>query len=138
VSGTLQLLTGRRPERRVKKILIVDDSDSARTAIRAAIETCTNFQVCGEATHGAEAVTIAPELNPDLVIMDLAMPEMNGVVAANLLKHKMPNILIVLFTIYADDVNGPLSTAFGVTVVLPKADGFTPLLKCVNGLLDPA
>lgn len=135
--GTLQLLTGRRlnAQPRAKNILIVDDSDSARIAIRAAIENCTSFQVCGEATHGEEAVTIGPELKPDLVIMDLAMPGMNGVVAANLLKKKLPDVHIVLFTIYADEINGPLSSAFGVSVVLPKMDGFAPLLNCLNGLL---
>jgi DNA-binding NarL/FixJ family response regulator len=132
VLGTLPLLTDRP---RAKNILIVDDSDTARIAIRAAIENCTSFQVCGEAKHGEEAVTIGPGLNPDLVIMDLAMPGMNGVVAANLLKKKLPDVQIVLFTIYADEINGQLSSALGVSMVLPKMDGFTPLLNCLNGLL---
>jgi len=127
-----------KTQRQVKNILIVDDSESARVAIRAAIETCTSFRVCGEASHGVEAVKKAPDLNPDLVVMDLAMPMMNGVEAANLLKKKIPEVLIVLFTIYADEVKGPLSSAFGVTIVLSKTDGFVPLLDCLNGLLDPA
>jgi two-component system nitrate/nitrite response regulator NarL len=127
-----------KTQRRVKNILIVDDSESARVAIRAAIETCTSFRVCGEASHGVEAVKKAPGLNPDLVVMDLAMPMMNGVEAASLLKKKIPEVLIVLFTIYADDVKAPLSSAFGVTSVLSKTDGFVPLLDCLNGLLGPA
>jgi two-component system nitrate/nitrite response regulator NarL len=125
-------------QRPVKNILIVDDSESARLAIRTAIETCTSFRVCGEASHGVEAVKKGPSLNPDLVIMDLAMPMMNGVEAASLLKKRMPEVLVVLFTIYADEVNGPLSSAFGVTIVLSKTDGFTPLLDCLNGLLGAA
>jgi DNA-binding NarL/FixJ family response regulator len=125
-------------ERVAKSILIVDDSASARVAIRAAIESCTSFQVCGEATDGVEAIEKGPELNPDLVIMDLAMPEMNGVVAANLLKKKIPEIPIVLFTIYADELRNSLSTAFGVTMVLSKTDGFVPLVDCLNGLLGSA
>jgi two-component system vancomycin resistance associated response regulator VraR len=127
-----------KTQRHVKNILIVDDSESARVAIRAAIETCTSFRVCGEASHGVEAVTKAPDLNPDLVVMDLAMPMMNGVEAASLLKKKRPEVLIVLFTIYADELKGALSSAFGVTIVLSKTDGFVPLLDCLNGLLDPA
>jgi DNA-binding NarL/FixJ family response regulator len=126
------------PQRPVKSILVVDDSESARLAIRTAIENCTEFRVCGEASRGLEAVNKASEVNPDLVIMDLAMPEMNGVVAANLLKKKMPGLLIVLFTIYADEINAPLSLAFGVTIVLSKTDGFIPLLDCLNGLLGSA
>jgi CheY-like chemotaxis protein len=122
----------------MKSILIVDDSKSARVAIRAAIETCTSFRVCGEATDGVEAIDKGPELNPDLVIMDLAMPEMNGVVAANLLKKKIPEIPIVLFTIYADELRNSLSSALGVTMVLSKVDGFAPLVDCLNGLLGSA
>jgi DNA-binding NarL/FixJ family response regulator len=126
------------PQRAAKGILIVDDSESVRLAIRIAVETCTKFRVCGEASHGVEAVKKATELNPDVVIMDLAMPEMNGVVAASLLKKKIPEIPIVLFTIYADEVNGALSSALGITMVLSKTEGFVPLVDCLNRLLDCA
>jgi CheY-like chemotaxis protein len=88
-----------------------------------------------EATDTVEAVEKAMELNPDLVIMDLAMPEINGVVAANLLKKKIPEIPIVVFTIYAGERRDSLSSAFGVTMVLSKKDGFVPLVDCLNGLL---
>jgi DNA-binding NarL/FixJ family response regulator len=123
--------------RRTKNILIVDDSESVRVATRLVIESCTNFRVCGEASHGIEAINKAQSLNPDVVIMDLAMPEMNGVAAANLLKKRIPEVQIVLFTVYADEVNVPLS-AFGVTTVVSKNDGFEPLVDCLNGLLGPA
>jgi DNA-binding NarL/FixJ family response regulator len=135
---TLQSREGREPasRRQTKTILIVDDSESVRVAIRLAIESCTNFRVSGEASHGAEAINKAQALNPDVVIMDLAMPEMNGVAAANLLKKSMPEVQIILFTVYADEVNVPLS-AFGVTTVVSKNDGFEPLVDCLNGLLGP-
>ena len=126
------------PRRAAKGILIVDDSESVRLAIRIVIETSTKFRVCGEATDGVEAVGKATELNPDLVIMDLAMPQMNGVVAANLLKKQIPEIPIVLFTIYADELRNSLPTALGVTMVLSKTDGFVPLVDCLNGLLGSA
>jgi DNA-binding NarL/FixJ family response regulator len=124
--------------RRTKNILIVDDSESVRVATRLVIESCTNFRVCGEASHGVEAINKAQSFNPDVVIMDLAMPEMNGVEAANLLKKRIPEVKIVLFTLYADKVNVPLSVAFGVTTVVSKNDGFEPLVDCLNGLLGPA
>jgi len=66
------------------------------------------------------------------------MPQMNGVVAASLLKKKIPEIPIVPFTIYADEVKGALSPALGVTMVLSKVDGFVPLVDCLNGLLGSA
>jgi len=64
-----------------KNIFIVDDSESVRTAIRLVIESFTNFRICGEATHGAQAINSAEALNPDVVIMDLSMPDMSGIEA---------------------------------------------------------
>ena len=121
-----------------KNIFIVDDSESVRAAVRLVIESFTNFRVCGEASNGAEAINKAQSLDPDLVVMDLAMPDMNGIEAANLMKKRLPEVQIVLFTIYAGEVNIPLSAAFGVTTVVSKNDGFEPLVDCLNGLLGRA
>lgn len=127
-----------RPAGQVKTILLVDDSDFERFTIRAAVEGLTNFRVCGEAPNGVEALRMAPELKPDLVVMDLAMPLMNGLEAAALLKNAIPGVPIVLLTLYADEVHGPRSSAFGVATVLSKADGLAPLLECLDKLLGPA
>jgi CheY-like chemotaxis protein len=72
---------------RVKTVLVVDDAESERTAIRTAIESRTKFRVCGEASNGVEAIRKANELRPDLVLMDLAMPQMNGLEAAKVLRN---------------------------------------------------
>jgi two-component system, NarL family, nitrate/nitrite response regulator NarL len=121
-----------------KTILLVDDSDFERFTIRAAVEGLTNFRVCGEASNGVEAVKMATELKPDLVVMDLAMPLMNGLEAASLLKNSIPGTPIVLLTLYAEEVHGPRSSAFGVATVLSKADGLAPLLECLDNLLGSA
>jgi DNA-binding NarL/FixJ family response regulator len=122
----------------VKTILLVDDSDFERFTIRAAVEGLTNFRVCGEASNGVEAVKMATELKPDLVVMDLAMPLMNGLEAASLLKNSIPGVPIVLLTLYAEEVHEPRSSAFGVATVLSKADGLAPLLECLDKLLGSA
>jgi DNA-binding NarL/FixJ family response regulator len=122
----------------IKTILLVDDSDFERVTIRAAVEGLTNFRVCGEASNGVDAVTMATELRPDLVVMDLAMPLMNGLEAAALLKNAIPGVPIVLLTLYADEVHGPRSSAFGVATVLSKVEGLAPLLECLDRLLGPA
>src|ERR1700716_1503862 len=83
-----------------KCILIADDSKTIRTLIRAFIENRAGFQVCGEAVDGADAIEKAKELKPDLIILDLAMPRMNGAAAASVLKRRMPKIPIILFTMY--------------------------------------
>jgi DNA-binding NarL/FixJ family response regulator len=121
-----------------KTILLVDDRDFERFAIRAAIEGLTNFRVCGEAANGVQAIQKATELKPDLVVMDLAMPLMNGLEAATVLKSAMPEVPIVLLTLYADEVPAPRVSAFGVATVLSKADGFTPLLECLEKMLGPS
>ena len=120
----------------IKTILLVDDRDFERFAIRAAIEGLTNFRVCGEASNGVEAVKKATELKPNLVVMDLAMPLMNGLEAATVLKNSMPGVPIVLLTLYADQVR-PRSSAFGVATILSKVDGLTPLLECLEKMLGP-
>ena len=118
-----------------RSILVVDDSAFERTVIRSAIEGLTRFQVCGEATDGVDGIKKALQLRPDLVIMDLAMPLMNGVEAAMVLRANLPDIPIVLFTLYAEQLRGAISPGFGVTLILSKADGLAPLLECLDKLL---
>ena len=120
-----------------KTILLVDDRDFERFAIRAAIEGLTNFRVCGEASNGVEAIKKATELKPDLVVMDLAMPLMNGLEAATVLKNATPGVPIVLLTLYADQVQPRRSSASGVATILSKVDGLTPLLECLEKMLGP-
>lgn len=128
--------SAREPEAvtRVKTVLVVDDVESERTAIRTAIESRTKFRVCGEAANGVEAIRQANELKPDLVLMDLAMPLMNGFEAAKVLTTTMPTVPVVLLTLHADLI-GPRSSVRGVTLVLSKDDGLAPLLRCLERLL---
>jgi len=77
-----------------KCILIAEDSETIRTLIRAFIENRAGFEVCGEAVDGVDAIEKAKELKPDLIILDLAMPRMNGA-AATVLKRMMPDIPII-------------------------------------------
>ncbi len=105
-----------------RNILLVDDSDFERFTIRAAVEGLTQFRVCGEAANGVEAIEKAAQLKPDLVVMDLAMPLMNGLEAATVIKNALPGVPIVLLTLYAEQVHGPRSSAFGVVTVLSKLD----------------
>ena len=128
---------GAQQAAQVRTILLVDDSDFERFTIRAAVEGLTNFQVCGEACNGVEAIKMATELKPDLVVMDLAMPLMNGLEASSVLKKALPGVPIVLLTLYADEVHGPRSSAFGIATVLSKVDGLAPLLECLEKLLAP-
>src|SRR3984893_347334 len=119
----------------LRTILIVDDSHFERSVIRSAVQALTKFRVCGEASDGVEAIKKAGELRPDLVIMDLAMPLMNGVEAAKVLRNTMPKVPIVLFTLYAEQLRGAISLGFGVTIIVSKPDGLAPLIESLERLL---
>jgi DNA-binding NarL/FixJ family response regulator len=86
----------------VPDILVVDDNPSIRYLLRVFVESKTAFTVCGEAGHGAEAIEQAKRLQPDLILLDLSMPVMNGAEAAVILKKTMPQMKIILFTMHAD------------------------------------
>ena len=124
-----------KKDAQTRSILLVDDSHFERTVIRSAVEGMTRFQICGEAANGVDGIKMARELRPDLVIMDLAMPLMSGVEAAMVLRANMPNIPIILFTLYAEQLRGTISPGFGITMILSKADGLAPLLKSLEELL---
>lgn len=118
-------------------ILIVDDNPSIRYLLRVLIETKTPFQVCGEAGHGMDAIEKAKELRPELVLLDLSMPVMNGAEAAVILKRIMPQMKIILFTMHADNVGKALAAAVGVDLTLSKTDGLLKLEDHLKTLLAP-
>ena len=120
-----------------KTILLVDDSYTERLAIRAALETFTDFQVC-EASNGAEGVKKARELNPDLVLLDLAMPVMNGLVAAMVFRTQMPEVPVVVLSMYAEQLPQHKREMLCLRAVLDKTSGLSPMIDCVKKILDPA
>ena len=118
-----------------KCILIADDSKTIRTLIRAFIENRAGFQVCGEAIDGVDAIEKAKELKPDLIILDLAMPRMNGAAAASVLKRRMPRIPIILFTMYDELMSETFCSAVQVDLILSKPNGLHEMVTHVQDLL---
>lgn len=120
-----------------KRILIADDGPEVRQVVRAVFEARTDYEICGEASNGAEAVAKAMELKPDLILLDVAMPMLNGVEVASLLAGSMPDLPIVLYTMYNELLGLSLASAVGAKAVISKADGISKLLECVRSLLEP-
>jgi CheY-like chemotaxis protein len=118
-------------------ILIADDSPNVRQAVHDYL-TERNFHVCGEAVDGQDVIEKARELNPDLVLMDLAMPGTNGIVAASVLKGMMPSVRIVLFTMYSGAVNKAFTSLNDIDAMVDKAGGMGKLAECIQGLLSPS
>jgi DNA-binding NarL/FixJ family response regulator len=81
------------------RILIADDDASIRRLLRRLIENHENWSVCGDALNGQEAIDKAGQLSPDVIVLDLAMPRMNGFQAAKEISRNMPDVPILLLTV---------------------------------------
>jgi DNA-binding NarL/FixJ family response regulator len=119
-----------------KRILIVEDEISVRNAVRVFLEHHSPFEVCGEAANGVEAVEKASALQPDLIILDLSMPHMNGIEAASLLRSRLPNTPVVVYTMFGDVLGKQLAAALGVAAIVSKSDGLAKLLAHIEALLE--
>jgi len=119
------------------KVLLIDDGDAVRDVIRIFLQN-RGIQVCGEAADGVDAIEKAKALKPDLIIIDLAMPRMNGMEAASILSGIMPRVPIVLLTIYGDFMGASLAAATGIKAVISKTDSLDSLANCVQSLLQTA
>src|SRR6202041_636445 len=117
-----------------KRILVADESDTVRRVVRSYL-TERDFDVCGEAVDGEDAVEKARKLKPDLILLDVAMPRTNGIVAASVLKEMMPNVRIVLFTMYSDAIAKAFPRGLAADAVISKGDGMQKLADCVQALL---
>ena len=118
-------------------ILIADDSRNVRQAVHNYLAE-RNFNVCGEAVDGQDAIEKARELEPELVLLDLAMPRTNGIAVASALKDMIPGVRIVLFTMYSEAVNKAFASLDNVDAMVDKADGMGKLAECVQNLLSPS
>ncbi len=85
------------------RVLIADDHPVFRAGLRALLSAEEGFEVAGEAGTGEEAVRLALELQPDLVVMDLRMPGMDGVAATRQIVHESPHIGVLVLTMFEDD-----------------------------------
>ena len=86
----------------VKTILVADDNPVVRKTLCRIFEVQEGYGVCGEAANGNEAIEVARKHRPDLIILDLSMPDMSGIDAASHLKSLMPHVPIILFTQYSE------------------------------------
>jgi DNA-binding NarL/FixJ family response regulator len=118
-----------------KCILIVDDSSAVRNAVRSFLEE-SGFEVCGEAVDGHDAIQKAKELNPDLIILDFAMPRMNGIEAALILKQIMPETPILLLTSHSAALQDRGALLRSIDAVVPKDGGLSVLLRYIDMLIQ--
>ena len=117
-----------------KTVLIVDDNRALRQAVARAFLS-DGFSVCGEADNGKEAVELAKELKPDLVILDLSMPVMNGLEAAPKLRKLLPDVPIILLTLYGNRLQREEAAALGINLVLSKTEELRKIIEQAHQLV---
>jgi DNA-binding NarL/FixJ family response regulator len=120
----------------LKRVLIADDNVYVRDVIRTFLYDAPEIQVCGEAGDGVETIEETRRLKPDLVLLDLSMPSLNGAEAALVLKNTMPNVRIIIFTMYAEKLGQSLKATLGVDAVISKPDGMSHLLDSIKGVFE--
>jgi DNA-binding NarL/FixJ family response regulator len=109
-------------------VLVVDDHEVIRRQLRLLFNSDPAFTVCGEAIHGVDAIQKAQQLCPDLIILDLAMPEMNGLEAASALRHILPDVPIFLLTVHFSRELELTAFGSGVCAVFSKHDDLDSLV----------
>ncbi len=118
-----------------KSVLVVDDSQVVRKVMSQFFQSLEDWEVGGEAADGVQAIQKGTELKPDLILLDVSMPKLNGLEAASVLRKALPGVHIILFTMFDDAVGPRLASASGVDLVVPKAAGLTALVKSVQHLM---
>lgn len=106
------------------KILIADDNESLRIALREVLSRQPGWTVCGEATNGRSAVSMALELKPDVIILDFLMPLMNGLAAAAEISQQAPQLPILLYTMHMSAQLEREAKRVGIKKVISKTDRF--------------
>jgi DNA-binding NarL/FixJ family response regulator len=104
-----------------KRILIVDDNEAVRRSLQSLIETDSAFEVCGAAQNGRDAIEVAGRTLPDLIILDFAMPVLNGLQAAPALIKILPGVIVILFTMFEGPHLAEEAQRAGVRAVIPKS-----------------
>ena len=96
------------------------------------------YRICGEAENGKEGIEKAKQLHPDLIVLDLSMPVMNGLEAAHILSRTMPSIPLILYSNYADILRGKDARSAGLSAVVSKDNAPSILVNTAESLLHKA
>lgn len=118
------------------RILIADDHEVVRKGVCSLLESRADLKVCGEATNGQEAVDLARQLDPDLVVLDVTMPVLDGFSAARKIKQLLPAIPILMLSMHAGLEMVRAAKAAGAQGFVTKTDVAGTLLKAVDVVLQ--
>jgi DNA-binding NarL/FixJ family response regulator len=116
------------------RIVIADDHGIVRKGLRLQLEQNRDFEVVAEATEGREAIRLVEELHPDVVLMDIAMPHLNGVQATSQMMKRNPQIAVIILSMYSDETYLMRTLAAGAKGYLLKESADTDLDQAVRSV----
>ena len=119
-------------------VLVVDDNSSVRKLICELFTRESDFQVCGEAENGRDAILRAEEVGPDLIVTDLSMPLMNGLEETCTLKKLMPDVPVIIYSAHMDAFFEREALAAGASAVVAKTDVVASLIPTARSLVKLA
>lgn len=119
-----------------KAVLIVDDNIFIRHALCEFFQREPDFEVCGVAENGREAINEACRLHPDLIVLDFAMPVMNGLEAARVLRQEMPAVPLIMYSAFEDRSSEQMARNTGFAALVSKSDKISALIDKARGLVS--
>lgn len=120
-----------------KKVLVVDDNESIRRSLCQVLTSEAEFEISAEAENGRDAIDKALALRPDVIVMDVSMPVMNGIDAARALRTLLPSVPVIMFSAYADAFSTSEACRIGVAAFISKAEHISALLERIRELRGP-
>lgn len=118
------------------RIAVVDDHEIVRDGIKILLEDEPGFEIVWEARNGKEAVEFCSEKEIDLAIMDITMPEMDGIEATKLIKEKHPDVKVLALTMLSEDQHIRKMIKAGASGYILKSSGKEELIKAINSIIN--
>jgi len=119
-----------------KTVLIVDDNPIVRRSLCDLFKQQADFQICGEAENGLQAIEKVQQRKPDLIVLDLVMPGMNGLDAARVINGMLPEVPMILFTLHSDGLVEEQARSAGIATVISKGERGRFLIDKARSLLN--
>jgi DNA-binding NarL/FixJ family response regulator len=116
----------------VPRVLVVDDHAAVRRGVQSLLQASPEWEFCGEAENGQEAIHLAGELKPEIIIMDVSMPVLNGLEATRIIHNTMPSTKILLLTLHSSTELVRSAFRAGARGYVLKSDAEHELVKALN------
>lgn len=117
----------------ILKVIVVDDNEHFRRLLARRLGALEDMQVVGEAADGEEATALARRVVPDAILMDLHMPKMDGLSAAQAIAGELPKTKIFLLTAYPHEISREMAAFIGICAVLGKEQPFEEIVAVLRG-----